>query len=451
MSSRTRAVRLIAAVVIFAACGGSPAASVPTTTTVVVTTTTLPDPAFVPPECADTPAITVASGVSDTTIAAPAPLTTDQQLDVLNGVDNAVRDQYVYPDFNGTDWDSAVAALASRVEAGIDAAAFYQAIDELVASLGDDHSYHESPAEVIAGEAELAATHDYVGIGSMVLPVQDKGLVTVLAVFPGSAAEHAGLQIHDNIHVIDGVPLTEPGAYTKLRGPECSLIVMEVSSPGGSDRVLTAIRFRVEGGIPVTSRLVPTEDGTKIGYILIPTLADGSADDQARAALEGFGELDGLILDLRVNGGGSSSVLVPLLALFNSGTLGDFVSRDGTRPLEIAADGVQNSQTVPLIVLIDEDTESYAEVLAGTLSAEGRAVLIGETSQGNVETLTGYELEDGSKLWLAHETFVPRADPGAGWERSGVVPDVVVASAWEEFTFETDPAIEAALEVFAAG
>lgn len=448
MSNRTRAARLIAAALMVAACGGSPVASVPTTTTVAVTSTTLPDPAYVPPECAGIPATTAPGVVTDTTIAPPAPLTIEQQLDVLTGVDNAVRDQYVYPDFHGTDWTSAVAALAARVESGIDTATFYQAIDDLITSLGDDHSYHESPAEVLAGEVELAATHDYVGIGSMVLPVEDKGIVTVLAVFPGSAAEHAGLQIHDNIHVIDGVSLTELGAYKKLRGPACSLIVMEVSSPGEPARVLTAVRFRVEGGIPVTSRLVPTDDGTRIGYILIPTLADGSADDQVRAALDDFGELDGLILDLRVNGGGTSLVLEPLLALFTSGTLGDFVSREGTRPLEIAASGVQNSATVPLVVLIDEDTESYAEVLAGTLSVLGRAVLIGEPSRGNVESLTGYELDDGSKLWLAHETFVPRAAPEAEWESAGVLPDVVVASSWEEFTLETDPAIQAALEVF---
>jgi hypothetical protein len=62
--------------------------------------------------------------------------------------------------------------------------------------------------------------------------------------------------------------------------------------------------------------------------------------------------------------------------------------------------------------------------------------------------LTGYELEDGSSCgW--HETFVPPIPAQDG--NALVVPDVVVASAWEEFTFETDPAIQAALEVFAAG
>ena len=437
---------------VLTACGGAAA----TTTTAITgstttTTTTLPEPAYVPPECSTATPTTVASGATTTTSPPPAALSPEQQGDVVAALDAIVRDHYLYEDFNGTDWPGAVVALDGRIAAGLDTATFYGAMSALITSLGDDHSHFESPAEVAAAATELAASNDYVGIGGLMLPVLDEDLVTVLAVFPGSAAEHAGLDLHDSIIAVDGVPLAAGTGFRGLRGPECSLIVMTVRTPGEQARTVSAVRFRVEGGIPITARLVPTDDGRTIGYLLIPTLGDGSIDDQVRTALEEFGDLDGLILDLRVNGGGSSTVLQPLLALFTSGTVGDYVSRAETRPLEITADDVHNSQTVPLAVLIGEDTVSYAEVLAGTLAAAGRATLIGETTLGNVETLRGYDLPDGAKLWLAAERFYPRADPNADWERDGIIPDVAVASEWQDFTFETDPALPPALDALAAG
>ncbi|MBI5157819.1 MAG: hypothetical protein HZA58_07395 [Acidimicrobiia bacterium] len=450
MTKTARAGVFIAGIALAACGGGSPAGSTTPPTTLPATTTTFaPDPAYVPPECAGTEITT--TSVSISTTVAPQSLSEQQQSEVVAAIDAAVREHYLYPDFNGVDWEGAVAALVAEVATGLDTSAFYERLDELIASLADEHSHLETPAEVLANAAELAASNDFVGIGGLLLPVESEGLVALLAVFPGSAADHAGLAVHDSILAADGVPLVNAEAYRALRGPECSLVVLTVRSPGGEARTISAVRSRVTGGIPITSRLVPDPEGRSIGYVFIPTLGDGSADEQVPSAIEGFGPLDGLIVDLRGNGGGSSSVLEPLLALFTSGTVGGYRSGDGSRVLEITADEVHNSQTVPLVVLIDEDTVSYAEVLAGTLAAMGRATLIGETTDGNVETLRGYDLPDGSKLWLAAERFYPFADPDADWERDGIVPDVAVVSEWEDFTFETDPALGPALAALATG
>ena len=440
-------ISLLIVAVALAACGGSPttASTIPPSTT---TTTTVPAPAYVPPECVDTTA--TIEGTTTSTSVAPPTLLIQQQQEVVDAIDTVVRDHYLYPDFNGTDWEGAVARLTADVTAGLDTVPFYERIVGLITSLGDEHSHVETPAEVLAAEAQLAASNDFVGIGGLLLPVESEGLITLLAVFPGSAADHAGLAVHDSILAADNVPLLDAEAYRALRGPECSLVVMTVRTPGGEPRTISAIRYRVTGGIPITSSLVPDPEGRSIGYVFIPTLGDGSADDQTRSALEGFGPLDGLIIDLRGNGGGSSSVLEPLLALFTSGTVGEYRSGDGARLLDISADEVYNSQTVPLVVLIDEDTVSYAEVLAGTLAATGRATLIGETTKGNVETLRWYDLPDGSKLWLAAERFYPLADPDVDWERDGIIPDIEVVSEWEDFTFETDPALAPALAALAS-
>jgi carboxyl-terminal processing protease len=103
---------------------------------------------------------------------------------------------------------------------------------------------------------------------------------------------------------------------------------------------------------------------------------------------------------------------------------------------------------VPLAVLIGPETISFGEVLAGVLQDQGRALLIGEPTEGNIETLWGYDFPDGSRAWIAHDTFRPANQPGADWEASGIQPDQLVPANWDEFTPETDPAVQAAFTHF---
>jgi C-terminal processing protease CtpA/Prc len=137
-------------------------------------------------------------------------------------------------------------------------------------------------------------------------------------------------------------------------------------------------------------------------------------------------------------------VVEPILAYLTSGTLGEFRSRAATRPLTIAPNPIHNSHSVPVVILVGPETVSFGEIFAGALKDSGRAMLVGQTTLGNVETLHGYELEDGSWLWIAEETFDP-AVSHANWEQTGIVPDVEAYADWDTFTFETDPSIAAAL------
>src|SRR4030095_2988262 len=119
-----------------------------------------------------------------------------------------------------------------------------------------------------------------------------------------------------------------------LRGPQCSAVVLTVQSPGEAPRDVMLIRYAIQGDIPIDPRLVSTTDGSKIGYIFIPSFFDETLPEQIESALNNFGPLDGLILDLRMNGGGSSSVTYPIFEYFINGTLGQFVSRAESRTLE---------------------------------------------------------------------------------------------------------------------
>jgi carboxyl-terminal processing protease len=128
--------------------------------------------------------------------------------------------------------------------------------------------------------------------------------------------------------------------------------------------------------------------------------------------------------------------------------MGYFVNSQGEILLNIDPNPLHNSQTVPLVVLIGEDTVSYGEIFAGVLQDIGRARLVGQTTLGNVERLHRFEFADGSRAWLATESFDP-LNSQANWEEQGIVPDVTVPGAWEDFTAEADPIVAAALELLA--
>ena len=432
---------------IFPPTATPPPTSTPTATASPTPTTEPLAPAFFPPECAATPLATLSpeANPQPTQGFETTAISQGEQMRILRDIGDIVKDIYVYPDFNGKDWTEIESRYKEEIESGLDTESFYTEMDAMIRELGDDHSFFLSPFEVGESEAELKGDSEFVGLGiAWQLDAVGERMI-VLSIYPGSPAEYGGIHEHDSILLVDGLPINEDTA-NHLQGPKCSAVVLTVQSPGEAPRDVMLIRYDIQGNIPIDARLISTTDGSRIGYIFIPSFFDETLPGQIENALNEFGQLDGLILDVRLNGGGSSSVTYPILEYFASGELGRFISRTDSRPLTIDPNPIQNSQTVPLIVMVSQDTFSFGEIFAGVLRDSGRARIVGETSLGNVEVLHGFDFEDGSQLWLASETF-DSAFSDVSWEETGIIPDVQAFAEWNTFSFDTDPSIAASLEL----
>jgi C-terminal processing protease CtpA/Prc len=138
------------------------------------------------------------------------------------------------------------------------------------------------------------------------------------------------------------------------------------------------------------------------------------------------------------------------MGLFASGLQGYFVSRSGREPLRLKPDDIGGSQTVPLIVLVDVDTVSFGEIVSGVLRLSGRARIVGGPTLGNVERLRSYNFDDGSRAWIASETFEPRGQANGIWEETGIIPDVEIPTRWHQITEDNDPALAKAVELLTA-
>jgi len=417
-----------------------------------VTAYAQPPPKYIPPGCQGKPLLSISRSEMEVGAAPagklnPAIKQTDQ-ITVLDALTKAIDAHYVYRDYNGQNWPAIVAEYRAKIEQGRDTEAFYADMAKFVKQLGDDHSYFSSPVEVAAIRAALAGKNTYVGVGALFKTMVGKNRVSILSVIPDSPADKSGLKPHDTVLAVDGFALIENDLVQqwRTRGPECSLAVLTVESPGQSKRDISVVRFRISAPLPVFTHLVTTSDGRRIGYIFVPSFFDLTVTEQVKKALTTFGKLDGLIIDNRMNGGGSSLALEPMLGLFTSGTVGHYLSPAGRRPLTIAAGPVSNSQTVPLTVLVGKDTVSYGEVFAGVLQDLGRARIVGQRTKGNVETLRGFNFADGSQAWIAVESFEP-VRSRLGWEKRGVKPDVEAYADWDTFTTENDPGVAAALKL----
>lgn len=394
--------------------------------------------------------IAVATQLS--TSGAPSALDADaaRHLRIFEQLWNTVESQYVYADFNGVDWPAAYDEFRARIERGLSDEDFWKTMDELVGRLGDDHSTFLSPDRARDEDRQIQGNLSYVGIGIYAAVMTDKQQAAIFAVFPGGPAADAGLRAHDAILDIEGKPAVNADGTDNLdllRGPSGTEMTLRVRSPGERPREVRLTRRRVNGVLQTSGRVLKIEgDDRRIGYVMIPTLWDASIEDSTRRTLIEImtgNPLDGLIVDMRTNGGGVSTNLLALLGFFSQGQHGEFASRDQTRPLVVTPEPIGNSQDVPLVILVGPDTQSYAEVFSGVLREAGRARLVGAVSPGNIETIYGYDFEDGSRAWIARETFIPAS--GADWETEGLVPDVLVDVGWDEFVDEDDPYIAAAL------
>ena len=375
---------------------------------------------------------------------------TQAHLEIFEQVWELVNQEYVSLDFNGVDWDAVRERYRPVIEAGQPDLEFYVTMNEMLGELGDEHSRFDDPQTVAEDDAGLQGNLDYVGVGILVQGRPEKNYAVILVTFPGGPAEEAGIRSRDHLLAADGVPiLDEQGELRDIvRGPEGTPVELTIQTPGEPPREVSVVRRRISGSIPIEYQVFES-GGKRIGYVFLPTFNDLTIPGQVKEALEEMslvGALDGLIIDNRMNEGGAEPALRETLRLFVGGRLGEFISRREERLLEVEAEDVGGSQSVPLVVLIGAGTVSYGEIFSGLLQVTGRATLMGQTTLGNVETIWGYDMPDGSRAWIARETFRPAGDQEANWEQSGIQPDIPVAGEWEEFKLEDDPVVEAAMQ-----
>lgn len=286
------------------------------------------------------------------------------------------------------------------------------------------------------------------GVGITVSPTETEG-VSVLAVLPDTPAALAGVQVGDRIVAVDGKltqGLSVREVVSLLRGPIGSQVALTVNRDG---RELTLMVTRA---YIIAPTVVTAVDG-KIAVVQITSFNVQTAQDVEREIVAAYGraggDLDAVILDLRNNPGGLLDQAVAVADLFlNSGLVGSAEGRHPDSHQQFLAYSGDILSGRPLVVLINGNTASAAEVLAAALQDLGRAVLVGSTSYGKGTVQTVNRLPNDGELTLTWSAL--HAPSGYILHQIGVRPNVCTtgydsAEAALRDAIEQAPAIAAAM------
>ena len=293
------------------------------------------------------------------------------------------------------------------------------AISGMVKTLDDPHSIYLDPKMY-----ELMRSHtegSFGGVG-IVMGFKDNK-ITVISVMEGTPSETAGIKTGDEIIAVDGVPTSEiepEEVVLHIRGEIGTDVTLKIRRAGEEDKDYVVRRATIQVHT-VAGQMLPDTDG--IGYIRIASFSEHTADEfkDAYRALENEG-VKGMIIDLRENPGGLVTSCVAIANMVvPKGPVVSVVQKDGTRE-EYKSD--LSEEKYPLVVLIDGNSASASEILAGALQDTGAATIVGETSygKGSVQVILPLYDDDALKLTIA-KYYTPS---GRSIDGTGIEPDVRV-------------------------
>ena len=357
-----------------------------------------------------------------------------------------LQNNYIYFESAGVEWDSIRDRYLERINSGLTNDEFTDLLNELESDLPAGSLTYQSRAERI--ETDIGDLSSYEGIGAFVgFDQEPEPHVVLLGVIEGSPAEQAGLKAHDSIFAIDGSPIRlEEGlnVVDRIRGPSGSSVRLHVQTPGSTERSVEVKRAKLTSTGKLEAYEIPD---TNYAYMLFPPLAYTGMMDDVLANLQTFTTnrtLEGLILDLRVAGSSRDWPFEALYTMFYNGAIGEFYNREAKQLLQVKGQDVFASQSIPLVILVGQNTQGFPEILAGSLQMHKRATIVGTTTPGLIETTSSYYLPDGSRIFVETTSFVlPNGDEIG---TNGVQPDVQVETGWDEILPDTDPVLEAAIE-----
>jgi carboxyl-terminal processing protease len=322
------------------------------------------------------------------------------------------------------------------------------AVKGLVASLDDRFSNYFTPKEYAS--FRMSQDSEFSGIGTTVQP--DPLGLRIAQVFDESPAKRAGVKVDDRIVSVDGRPLkglAQEAATARVKGPKGSDVKLGLKR---GRRELTVTVTRATVSVPQVASKVVDYKGAKYGVVALAQFG-GGAHAEVYAAIRKVTKRGAkkLVLDLRGNGGG----LVTEAQLVASGFLKDgaIVTTRGRNVAErtLKATGDPVAANVPLVVLVDKDTASASEIVAGALQDRGRAKVVGTKTFGKGVFQEVVELSNGGALDItAGQYFTPSGKNlgGKGVKTgAGVKPDV---AAVDDPKTNVDEGLRGALRVLAA-
>lgn len=310
--------------------------------------------------------------------------------------------------------------------------------------LDDPYSVYYTQEEYAAFMEDTEG--EYVGVGVQVSQNADTKVITVVKVFDGPAKD-AGIQENDIITEVNGEDISTQDIDTvvdKIRGEEGTEVTISVyRAADAKDYDYTMPRQKVENPTVEYKMLA-----NNIGYVQVSSFYEVTAEQYIAAIkdLESQG-MEGLIVDLRDNGGGLLDIAVEMLDfMLPAGKIVYTEDKDGNVTSEYNSDDEQQF-TKPLAVLVNGYSASASEIFAGAIKDYGTGTLVGENTYGKGIVQRMFPLEDGSaiKLTIA-KYFTPK---GNDIHKIGIKPDVEVeldVEAYRESQGEKDNQLDAAID-----
>lgn len=281
----------------------------------------------------------------------------------------------------------------------VDEEALWQgAIAGMLDQLGDPNSAYLTPDRL--ERLQLAASNAYRGVGLQV-DVLD-GWITVAQPRPGSPAERAGLQTGDRLVELDGRSMrgwTVAEAREGLRGPLGSTVRLVVERGQGTRIAVTLERADIR--VRAVTRAVVLDGG--VGYVAVTTFSDSteaeliSVVDSLRA-----NGASSLVLDLRGNPGGLLEQGIGVADLFLAPDQQIVTTRGRVADAnQVYVDSTRERWAgMPIAVLVNGNTASAAEIVAGALQDNDRAVVLGRVTYGKGSAQVVYPLDNGAAVSL---------------------------------------------------
>lgn len=295
------------------------------------------------------------------------------------------------------------------------------AITGMLASLDDPYTSYLLPTEAARDNQDL--TGSFEGIGAVLTPhdrQSGKG-VEILTVYAGGPASKAGLQRGDIFVSVDGTDvaaMTTSEVADLVRGPKGTTVNLVMNRPGQAEPVTFAIQRGTIQIIDVSSAMLPND----VGYLALTSFNNQRLHDQMVEHLDKLIQqgATSLVLDLRDNSGGLLNQAILIADDFLSG--GDIVFQRSRGVTQRIASADPKAYDLPMVVLVNENSASASEIVAGALQENNRALVVGEQTFGKGVAQSVLSLSDGGQLrYVSFEWLTPDRRSIA---EKGITPDV---------------------------